>query len=234
MELIFTFLIFCFVLYSLFKPVKVATLKHKNIWVEVIPSLISERNLLFGEFGISNRIFDNKTRKIQVIFPNLTADGDLDYEYNWIPLCSVNIPKKKQKTGEKRVRLEMAQKITQPVIEHQQIISELKELNEQYNELKELLNLVSTSDFYANQKILYERGLSQVKELITKAENLEKTYYHLIRESLIGLRLANYNPDQIPNHHIALDRQYQEIKEEYEYMKDKATAYNELLNNRQI
>lgn len=238
---------------------KIDLLESKNVVVEVKPSLKLDKELLLGFFVIPHIIykeeahffgsienlligqveisdlFDRKTaKKLQVILPNITTDGELYYEYNWIPITSVKIPKKEAKSGEERVRLEAAEELIKPIIEHLQVKSELKELNEQYQELKELFNLVSTSEFYADQKSLYKRGLAQIKELITKAENLEKTYYKLIREVLIGIRLAKYDPSKIPDRHIALDSQYQEIKEEYEHMKDTATAYNELVNNRQI
>lgn len=229
----------CYLLYLLFKKIPAPSNREKlpeskKAVVEVKPSLNLDKDLLLGCFVIPTMIVDKKTAKIQVILPNLTTDGELYYEYNWIPRTLVKFPKKEAKTGEDRVRLEAAEELIKPIIEHLQVKSELKELNEQYQELKELFNLVSTSEFYADQKSLYKRGLAQINELITKAENLEKTYYKLIREVLIGIRLAKYDPSKIPDRHIALDSQYQEIKEEYEHMKDTATAYNELVNNRQI
>lgn len=219
---------------------KISFLNSNNVVLEFNSRAFLDKNLLLEKFGISSKAIHKKpgnterTTKVQVILPNLTKDGELYYEYDWIFITSVKIPQQQYKTDEEWAKLETAQKLTKPIIEHLQIKSELKELNEQYQELKELFNLVSTSDFYASQKSLYERGLLQVKELIAKAENLEKTYYNLIREVLIGRRLAKYDPSQIPDNHIVLDSQYQEIKEEYQYMKDTATAYNELLNNRQI
>lgn len=90
------------------------------------------------------------------------------------------------------------------------------------------------SELYLSQQEIYERALFQVENLLDKAEELQRVYVRLIREVLIGREIAQYSPDLLPNDSLAIDNQYKKIKEEYQYMKDTATAYAELLRKREL
>jgi hypothetical protein len=51
---------------------------------------------------------------------------------------------------------------------------------------------------------------------------------------LIGRKIAQYDPNLLPNDGFAIENKYKRIKEEYQYMKDTATAYAELLRTSQV
>jgi hypothetical protein len=50
----------------------------------------------------------------------------------------------------------------------------------------------------------------------------------------IGIKVAEYNPNLLPDDNFAIDIQYKRIKAEYQNMKQTATAYAELLSTSQL
>lgn len=214
---------YCFVLYP---NRKIQQIRSQQV-IEVDGAETRYPNLPLGKLGI---FFDvNENRKIQVVFPKLTKEG-IEYIFSWHYLESIRIPASEKTDTQGRVNLRVAQELALLMKEHIQFVEpEIKNLRKQWHKINELLDLVATSEFYASQQDVYERALFQVENLLDKAEELQQVYVGLIREILIGRQVAEYDPNLLLDKSFAIDHQYRKIKEEYQYMKDTATAYAELL-----
>jgi hypothetical protein len=182
-------------------------------------------NLCLRNYGIPLRVKERD--KVQVIFPRLTSNGDLEYIFSWHSLDDVEIPEIEIEQND--IKLRAAKELAPLIKEHLHIDQEILSLEEQYQKVNDLADLVSTSELYSSQLDIYERAVVEIENLLKKAEQLQKIYIHLIREGLIGIQVAGYNPDNIRDNRLAFDSQYKRIKEEYRYMRDAATAYQELI-----
>jgi hypothetical protein len=187
-------------------------------------------DLELGCLGIPCEVGEN--RRIQVVFPTLTPEGDLKYIYSWHNLTSVRIPAFSKTSLEDEAKPKAVEQLATLVKEHLQLQSEIINLTKQWQEVKDLLYLIATSDFYASQQEIYARALSQVDNLLDMAEQLEQVYIRFIRERLIGHKIAGYNPDLLPDGNLIITDQYERIREEYMIMKNTASAYSELLSTR--
>ena len=203
------------------RSIKARTIKSKDVLIEV------DR-----ELGIFSR-FNQKQNQVLIILPRLTKNGDVEYIKVWRDLSNV-IVHNLEKVNSHRGDFSVMKQLVSPVREHLQIEQDISQLQKNKKQIEHLLKLVSTSEFYYNQRELYDRALFQVQEMIDKAKKLEQAYIRLIRELLIGEQLSSYNPNQIENYHLAHYSQYQKIKEEYQQLKDTAIAYGELLQNNQL
>ncbi|WZF15203.1 hypothetical protein WKK05_21690 [Nostoc sp. UHCC 0302] len=200
--------------------------------MEVEGADIRYPNLPLGKLGIFYEV--NEKRRIRVIFPKLTQEG-IEYIYSWHNLRSIRIPTLENINSQSRVNLQVAQQLAFLMKEHIQFIEpEILNLRKQWHKINELLDLVATSEFYASQQGIYKRALFQIENLLDKAEELQQVYIGFIREVLIGRQVAGYDPNLLPDDGFAIDNQYKRIREEYQYMKDTATAYAELLRTRQV
>lgn len=189
-------------------------------------------NLPLGNLAIFHN--SNENRRVQVIFPKLTPEGDVQYISSWHDLRSTHVPGHTTDT-QNQISIQIAQDLRLLMKEHIEFVEpEILNLNKQHQKISKLLNLVATSDFYAGQQDIYERALIQIENLLNKAEELQQVYVRFIREVLIGGQVAAYDPDLIPDNGFAIDRQYREIKQEYQTIKDTAIAYGELIQTRQI
>ncbi len=182
--------------------------------------------LCLKNYGIP--IKDNKRDKVQVIFPRLTAQGHVEYIFSWHSLDVVEIPN--IETAQQDIKLRVGKELAPLIKEHLEIEQEILSLEEQDCKVNDLADLVSTSELYSSQLELYEQALVEIEKLLKKAKQLQHIYIHLIREGLIGIQVAGYNPDTIQNNRLAFDAKYQSVREEYQYMKDVATAYTELMH----
>jgi hypothetical protein len=219
---------YCFLLYP---NQKIEEIRSKLV-VEVDGANTRYPNLPLGNLGIFFDVNDN--RRIRVVFPKLTRDG-IEYIYSWHNLESIRIPALEKTDPQSRVNLQSAQEIAFLMKEHIQFVEpEILNLRKQWHKINELLDLVATSEFYASQQGIYERALFQIENLLDKAEEIQQVYVGFIREMLIGRQIAGYDPNLLPDKGLAIDNQYKKIKEEYQYMKDTATAYADLLRTSQI
>jgi hypothetical protein len=182
--------------------------------------------LCLKNYGIP--IKDNKRDKVQVIFPRLTAQGHVEYIFSWHSLDVVEIPN--IETAQRDIKLRVGKELAPLIKEHLEIEQEILSLEEQDCKVNDLADLVSTSELYSSQLELYEQALVEIEKFLKKAKQLQNIYIHLIREGLIGIQVAGYNPDTIQNNRLAFDAKYQSMREEYQYMKDVATAYTELMH----
>ncbi len=189
-------------------------------------------DLPLGRVGIFCGV--NERRKIRIVFPKLTPEGDVQYIYSWHNLYSVHVPTIEE-TGRDGINLKTAQELTFLIREHIQFVEpEIQNLKKQWLKISDLIDLVSTSEFYSSQQGIYERALFQVENLLNKAEELQQVYVRFIREMLIARKVAGYDPNLLPDKSVSIDKQYEGIREEFQNMKELATAYSELLHTRQI
>jgi hypothetical protein len=198
-------------------------LNNKVILIKVVEERYS--NLCLKNYGIPLKVKERD--KVQVIFPRLNPKGDVEYIFSWHNLDDVEIPE--VEIDQNDIKLRAAKELAPLIKEHLQIEQEILSLEEQYQKVNDLADLVSTSELYSSQLDIYERAIVEIENLLGKAEQLQKIYIHLIREGLIGIQVAGYNPDNIRDNRLAFDSQYTRIKEEYQYMRDAATAYQELM-----
>ncbi len=182
-------------------------------------------NLCLKNYGLPLKVKERD--KVQVIFPRLTPNGDVEYIFSWHNLDDVEIPE--VEIDQNDIKLRAAKELAPLIKEHLKIEQEILSLEEQYQKVNDLADLVSTSELYSSQLDIYEMAVVEIENLLKKAEQLQKIYIHLIREGLIGIQVAGYNPDNIRDNRLAFDSQYKRIKEEYQYMRDAATAYQELM-----
>ncbi|MBD2163856.1 hypothetical protein H6G04_05490 [Calothrix membranacea FACHB-236] len=217
-----------FVLYPNQKIEKI----RSNLVVEVDGANTRYPNLPLGNLGIFFAVKEN--RRIRVVFPKLTQEG-IEYIYSWHNLESISIPNLEKADNRARTNIKAAQELAFLMNEHIQFVEpEILNLRKQWRKINELLDLVATSDFYASQQEIYERALLQIENLLDKAEELQQVYIGFIREMLIGRQIAGYEPNLLLDNAVLIDHQYKKIREEYQYMKDTATAYAELLRTQQV
>lgn len=183
-------------------------------------------SLPLKNYGIPIKI---KQRSLaQVIFPKLTESGDLAYIYSWHDISDLEVPNRGLNPRDTKLNtiLELA-----PLIKHHlQIEPNVSALKDQYRQIDKLAKLVAKSHIYAANVDTYEQGLAQIKNLVRKAGKLENVYVCLIREVLIGVMIADYNPESAKVLEGDFDWQYRHAKEEYQNMKEVASAYFQLLN----
>lgn len=82
---------------------------------------------------------------------------------------------------------------------------------------------------YSNQIDTFNKALSELDKLIDKANRLEKIYINLVKEGLIEIKIRKYNPNLLKNNSITCQTKYEQLREEYLYMKDTAKAYEDLM-----
>ncbi len=185
----------------------------------------SSSNLCLKNYGIPQEVKERD--KVKVIFPRLKTAGVVQYIFSWHSLDDIEIPDVEIEQND--ITLRAAKELAPLIKEHLQIEEEIFSLEEQYDKVNDLADLVSTSELYSNQLELYERAVLQIENLLKKAKQLKNIYIHLIREGLIGIQIAGYNPDNIRDNRLAFDSKYRRVREEYQYMRDAATAYQELM-----
>lgn len=181
--------------------------------------------LPLGEYGVPRQF--RSPDRVQVVFPKLTQSGEVEYIYSWHSLAVVHPVTLSRTHPQNRVRV--AAELAPVIKEHLRLETDTIALENQYAKLVKLADLVATSDIYSPQTEIYDRAIDETEKLLQKTEELGKIYVRMVRETLIGARIAEFDPDQLIDLHVPLDEQYERIKSEYQMMKDTAQAYFELL-----
>lgn len=186
-------------------------------------------NLPLGNFAVPHRF--RGPDRVQVVFPTITDAGDVEYIYSWHSLNSVK-PVTLSRTARQnkiRVMAELA-----PVMkEHLKLEFDTIALEKQFEKINKIANLVAVSDIYSSQLETYEKAIDETNKLIKKVDELSEVYIRIVRETLIGTRIADFDPDLLLDWHVPLDAQYERVKAEYQFMKDTAQAYYDLLKESQ-
>ena len=201
-------------------------LRSKVIFIH--SNRLNQNNLLLGKYGIASKI--HHASQVEVIFPKLNESGDLVYTSQYYYLAEISIPtldKHKHK-----MEFQVAKDLAKYIKEHLQTEKEIKDLVLQYRQVHDLSKLILKSDMYSNQIDIYEKAINEIEKLLDKAKELEKMYIQIVREGLIGVKIANYNPSIIKNNQITHQMKYKRVKDEYQYIKDTAHAYGELMRQR--
>ncbi|MBE9181493.1 hypothetical protein IQ268_23305 [Oculatella sp. LEGE 06141] len=186
-------------------------------------------NLPLKNYGIPVRV--KNVSRVEMVFPRLTAEGDVEYIYSWHALSDVKKPGSKRPPSPDS-KLETAIELSTIIREHLQIEAELSQIKVQHSDAARIANLISRSRIYSNQSDTYERAIAQLDNLLKKAAELQSIYVHLIREALIGIQIADYDPTLIRDNRLKYEAQYKRLKEEFLHMRDTATAYSELTQSK--
>lgn len=203
---------------------------HKLTWIKnkglVDVSGASDRypHLPLKNYGMAMEVRDQN--RVKVVFPRLTHDGDVEYLYSWHSIHDIKIPKSNSES--RSLRLQLAEEVTQSIQEHLQIEPEILQLEQEQEKLERLANLIASSEFYWGYLDPYERASDQIETLISKARALRNIYVRIIRETLIGAEMSTYTLNEIPSQ-MAVDAQYQQLRAEYDQIKQTAIAYPELM-----
>lgn len=193
------------------------------VWVEGVDKRFPT-NLVLDNYGVPLQVKDQG--RVQVVFSRLTPNGDVEYLYSWHPISQIRLVNFKVK--ENRLLREVAIAIKK----HLQIEPEVVALEEQHCQIDQLVALVASSGVYGSQVETYQRALLQIEQLLSKAQELQNIYVLFVREALIGVKVAGYElPNLQANMQLDLDMKYRQVREEYQQMKDTATAYTQLLKD---
>lgn len=226
--LVFLFMGLIAYLYLQYQNYQIRTIRNSDV---VIVKGAEDRypNLSLGNFAVPHRF--RAPDRVQVVFPTITDAGDVEYIYSWHSLKSVT-PVTLSRTDRQnkiRVMAELA-----PVMkEHLKLELDTVALEKQFEKINKIAKLVSVSDFYASQLETYEKAIDETNKLIQKVDELSAVYVRIVRETLIGTRIAEFNPDLLLDLHVPLDAQYERVKAEYQFMKDTTQAYYDLLKESQ-
>lgn len=134
-----------------------------------------------------------------------------------------------QRGKKNNYKLTTVQQLAPIINEHLQIKAEIKKLRKRYVKISNLAKLVAASDIYNERLHIYETALRKIINCSNQAEQLQQSYTRLVIEMLIGIKVAEQELKYLLDSEISFDLQYQRIQEEYNFMKDEATAYYQLL-----
>jgi hypothetical protein len=183
------------------------------------------------QYGIASRL-NATSGRVQVLLPTLTEDGDVEYLYSWHYLRDVKPldPEDALQDTTQRTAAEVL-----PVIrDHLAFEQEAMYLNDQRRRLHRLANLIATSSFYREQLDIYERAIDEVDRALLKARDLHKLYVRLVREALIGVQIAGYDPSNIRGDRLTFETEHRRLRDEYLYLKDLTTAYTTMALEAQL
>ena len=184
-------------------------------------------DLPLGDYGVPIRTGDaTRPNRVEMIFPRLTPDGDVEYIYSWHDLSDVDIAQATTKSWLSRT---FANNLAPTILEHLRLEADLADLYVKQTKLDQLIELVSTSEFYASQVTTYEQAHAQLSTLTQKAEALQNLHIRLIREALIGSHISSLDASTLLDGSPDFEQNYQQLKEEFLFLKESAIAYTELL-----
>ncbi|MDJ0633556.1 MAG: hypothetical protein QNJ34_10245 [Xenococcaceae cyanobacterium MO_188.B29] len=203
---------------------KIEYIKRSQVVTINNDELIQDDFILYN-YGIPLEIKNSGI--VEVVLPTLDSEGQLMYHYSFHYLSGLSIPK--FKINQRKEELRAAQQLGYYIKEHFQIERDITALKEQDKRINDLAKLVLKSDIYSNQIEKYNKALIEIRKLIKKAEQLERLYINLVREGLIGIKISSYNTEDITNNLLIHNIKYERLREEYQYMKDVATAYGSIM-----
>jgi hypothetical protein len=125
----------------------------------------------------------------------------------------------------------MQQLVTPTQTIYQDIMPQMGELQRQINELNRLKQLALSSEVYYQKGALYERAIAQLNQLHKASEELRVQSISYIRELLIGLELAQFDSDILPDpleYQLTIQTKYQLISEQLEQLKLEVDTYQSL------
>lgn len=200
----------------------------------ILPVLTDSRELTFS--SVMYRVTKEPPGFARSISRKWLQNNHIHIEHCWYSsgdICGGHIPVLDQLDSQDKIRYKTAQELAPLIQEHYKLKSEIARIDSERESVKKLFNLIDTSNVYANQQQIYETAYLEMGELLSKAQELEQLYNHLIRDALIGVKLATNYLTMQPESHFAIEAiktQHEKQKEEYEYLKDKVAAYGDLLN----
>lgn len=218
-------------------PEKIKQLKKSNLVLikegdnsYAVPLKIEEiQEEVQGSTSLNGTPVKIGKKKVLVAIPILKENGDIDIVNSWHDLEKVEIPSAYWISTDKKTSC--INGIAPMVKESISVDREMLNLETKYLEITEVATLISSSDIYSSKLDIYERALAQIEALLVKARELNEFYLRMIKEGLIGNKVAEYNLDGISdNLHISFDSKYRQVKEEYQTIKHTAYTYFELIS----
>ncbi|KAF3890624.1 MULTISPECIES: hypothetical protein [Nostocales] len=165
-------------------------------------------------------------------------DGEyIFYTKETFNIRRVRVPVLSKLRTQDKIRLRGYQEIVPLVNEYFHLEEEIKKLCSQRDKIQKITTLMATSsDIYSNQLKVYQKSFSQIESLITKGKELQHFYHNFIGEILMSSEIAACEIDVLLDNDLklniqAIDAQFRRIKEEYRYLKDRETAYHNLLRD---
>ncbi len=181
----------------------------KNTIVRVKNIQLKYPSLPLQQFGCplveQSRSLRSK-RLIQLVFIQLDSSGNLEYIFSRHPLHEIKIVNLNKKKISRE--LQLAKEILPLIQLHLTIEKEITKLLDERQKLEEISSLVATSQVYNRQQEIYDRASIQLDDIIKKASELKNIYVTLMREGLIGLKVAQYSPDNFIDNRIVFDTHY--------------------------
>lgn len=179
------------------------------------------------KYGIASRM-NASSGRVQVLFPKLTPEGDVEYLFSWHYVRDVTPIDTEDSTLYADSTAHTACEVLPVIRDHLDFEQDALHLNDQRHRLTRLADLVATSSFYADRLDVYERALVEIDTALLKARDLHKLYVRLVREALIGVQIAGYDPSNIRSDRLTFESEHQRLREEYLYLKDLTAAYTDL------
>lgn len=178
-------------------------------------------------YGIASRL-NSSSGRVQVLFPKLTSEGDVEYLFSWHYVRDVTPIDTEDTNLYTDSTVHTACEVLPVIRDHLEFEQDALHLNEQRHRLTRLADLVATSSFYADRLDVYERALDEIDTALLKARDLHKLYVRLVREALIGVQIAGYDPSNIRSDRLTFESEHRRLREEYLYLKDLTAAYTDL------
>jgi hypothetical protein len=184
-------------------------------------------NLPLKQYGIASRL-NASSGRVQVLFPKLTPKGDVEYLFSWHYIRDVEPIDTEDSSLYADATVHTACEVLPVIRDHLEFEQDALHLNDQHHRLIRLADLVATSSFYSDRLEVYERALTEIDTALLKARDLHKLYIRLVREALIGVQIAGYDPSNIRSDRLTFESEHRRLREEYLYLKDLTSAYTEL------
>ncbi|MGY6530963.1 MAG: hypothetical protein ACXITR_13650 [Cyanobacterium sp.] len=110
---------------------------------------------------------------------------------------------------------------------------QINEFYKQLNELDKLEKLALSSEVFAGRVEWFKRAKIQIQNLIDETKKIENQSLKFIRETLIGQKLAQFDPENLPdinNWNLAVGNHFNDIKDKYQTLKVEINTYDSLKN----
>lgn len=224
--------------------------KEGSYWAKTIIPVLTDSGELLLPFvknfvarepsGIGRAIF---LKLLQASRTKVIDREQIDYtkackwHYEGVSSVDVHIPVLAKLSSVDKVRYRAAQELAPLIKVYCELETEIMRIGFEREKVQRLLKLIARSDVHTSQQNVYETAYSEMSELMSKARELKQLYSHLIRKLLTDIQIATNYPAMLSGNQLsveAIETQYREQKEEYEYMKDKIAAYADLLNEQQV
>ncbi|MBE9223368.1 hypothetical protein IQ215_11735 [Cyanobacterium stanieri LEGE 03274] len=169
--------------------------------------------------------------KVEYILPEI-QENDLVFHYFQCDLNEVKFINTQRQLRDLDYQ-SMAQ-VSEPIkILKLQIEPQISEFHKQLNELDKLEKLALSSEVFAGRVEWFKRAKIQIQNLIDETKKIENQSLKFIRETLIGQKLAQFDPENLPdinNWTLTIGSHFNDIQDKYQTLKVEINTYDSLTN----